>query len=297
MKIVPVRADHIDSLWELYRAQVANVPHCSLLPERARFGEELLGVTTGRQSLYRPPQQATVLVAEDAGTAQGVATLATYLDDDDCPQQAITGLFFANPVAGGQLVQACEAQAHGWPLLAFPSSHGNTIIQSYNAGWDGLSDRIPQVAHLLAQCGYQPYMRELHLSKLLSQPLKTPVTLSASLRLTLPKAQIHYPGAMLVRVMDGENAAGICSYNTLQPLTNHRDGHKVGYIGWLHVEDAYRRRGIAQALMTDVLARLTTQGCEQCWLTTAADNWPAQTLYLALGFAVVDCSASFRKGG
>jgi ribosomal protein S18 acetylase RimI-like enzyme len=298
MKIVSVHVDHIDPLWKLYCAQVADVPHCALLPDRARFGEELLGVTQGRQPLYQPPQQATVLVAENAGTVQGFATLATYREEDEPPQQAITGLFFATAAAGHRLVRACEAQAGDGPISAFPAGHGNTKIQSYNAGWDGLSDRVPAVACLLAQCGYRPYMRELHLSKVLSHPLDTPpVPLPTPLRLTEPSAQADYPGALAVLALAGESEAGICAYSTLEPLTNHPDAHKVGYIGWLHVEDAYRRRGVARALMTDVLGRLAAQGCEQCWLTTTADNWPAQTLYLALGFAVVDCSVSFRKGG
>ena len=47
--------------------------------------------------------------------------------------------------------------------------------------------------------------------------------------------------------------------------------------------------------MLRALGHLRRLGCDTCWLTTGADNWPAQPLYLALGFEIVDCSASYRK--
>ncbi len=32
-----------------------------------------------------------------------------------------------------------------------------------------------------------------------------------------------------------------------------------------------------------------------CWLTTGADNWEAQPMYLLLGFEIVDTSACYTR--
>jgi ribosomal protein S18 acetylase RimI-like enzyme len=47
--------------------------------------------------------------------------------------------------------------------------------------------------------------------------------------------------------------------------------------------------------MLRTLEHMRSLGCHSCWLTTGAENWPAQPLYLALGFEIVDCTASYQK--
>lgn len=93
---------------------------------------------------------------------------------------------------------------------------------------------------------------------------------------------------------DGREVA-VCSYSALTLLTADPAAAQIGYIWWLHVDEAYRRRGIARQLMGNAIEALTERGCTDCWLTTTADNWPAQALYYELGFAVVDASVSFQK--
>ena len=98
-----------------------------------------------------------------------------------------------------------------------------------------------------------------------------------------------------MRALDGNTEVGVCSYSTLTFLTDEPAAGRTGYIWWLHVNETHRRRGIARALMAAATDQLAAQGCTTCWLTTAADNWAAQSLYYALGFDVVDGSVSFRK--
>jgi ribosomal protein S18 acetylase RimI-like enzyme len=295
MDVVPVRSEHVDQLLAIYLAQVASAPHCCLVPGRARFRSDLLGLGTQAPRLHPAPQQAQVFVAEESGAARGFAALATYHDWDDDERQAITGLFFAHEAAGHALIRACEARATSDELDAFPNSHGNTLIQAYNAGWDGLSDRIPGVAQVLAQHGYVPHERELHLAKQLPHVQCAPPLLPPAMTMRVPEAPAGYREALLVQVLDGESVVGACSYSTLALLTGEPAASRTGYVDWLHVNEGYRRRGIARALMAAAMDGLAAQGCEACWLTTAADNWAAQSLYLTLGFSVVDCSVSFRK--
>jgi ribosomal protein S18 acetylase RimI-like enzyme len=300
MRIVPVAPEHINDLHALYLAQVSAAPHCRFAPDAARFHDEVLGVATKAGKLFHKPNTSQTFVAEASGVAQGFATLVSYGGDDENNEhtevkQAITGLFFATDEAGEALIHACEAQATTGEVAAFPDTHGFTPMRSYNAAWDGLSDRVPRVASLLAKHGYRPYVRELHLVASLSHSLPLYPTLPAGIKIVAndwPKGQAE---ARVFDVKDGENAAGVCLYCLLSQISDMPEAGRIGYVMWLHVEEAYRRRGIGRALMAAALNEIIAQGCTECWLTTAADNWKAQSLYYTLDFETVDCSVSFRK--
>ncbi len=100
---------------------------------------------------------------------------------------------------------------------------------------------------------------------------------------------------MTFAAMMGDQEAGVCVFNTLAAISDHPDAGQWGYVDWLHVAEPFRRKGIARHLLTQTLQYLQEEGCEGCWLTTGADNWSAQPLYLAMGFEIVDASASFRR--
>lgn len=295
MDIVSVRPEHTDQLRAIYLAQVGQAPHCCLAPDRARFRDDLLGLNQQPTRLSPGPKQSHLFVAEASETAHGFATLTTYHDWEEEEHQAITGLFFANEAAGHALIRACEAQASGEELGAFPNTHGNTLVQAYNAGFDGLSEYIPGVARALTQHGYVPYNRELHLSTQLKPTQGETGSLPAAISVIVPEVPAGYLGARLVQALDEDTAVGVCSYSTLALLTQEPAGKRTGYIWSLYINEAYRRRGIGRALMAVAMDQLVMQGCTACWLTTEADNWAAQSLYWALGFDVVDCSVSFRK--
>jgi ribosomal protein S18 acetylase RimI-like enzyme len=56
----------------------------------------------------------------------------------------------------------------------------------------------------------------------------------------------------------------------------------------LYVAPAYRRRGIARALLREVTALAQALGAEEVWLLTNPANLAAQALYRAEGFAADD---------
>ncbi len=63
------------------------------------------------------------------------------------------------------------------------------------------------------------------------------------------------------------------------------DGDWIGVHG-LVVEPAYRRRGLARAVMAELLDWGAEQGARTAWLHVETDNEPAAALYQGLGFAV-----------
>ncbi len=61
-------------------------------------------------------------------------------------------------------------------------------------------------------------------------------------------------------------------------------GHQGCFIGWLFVEPAAFRRGIAQALLGHVLARIAGDP----WLWAMKENRPALALYQKNGFIILE---------
>lgn len=284
LQITQPQPMQIGALREIYLAATSAAPHCRFVPDLDRFGACLLGS-------YTTPRQ--IFVAEESGTPQGFAALGRLKNETaDTENDAITALFFTHAAAGQALLEACESQARPGDLLAFPDQHNQCPIAGYNGGWDGLPDRIPAVAQLLARSGYTPYHRELHLSCDLSRAV--PIQAAALPGVKLESQAGEQPHSFALYAMSGGRKAGECHYITLASILGPSAAH-IGYIDWLHIEPDSRRRGIGRYLMVQALDDLRRRGCDTCWLTTGANNWPAQPLYLALGFEMVDCSASYRK--
>lgn len=284
MQIVPYQAAHLPALYEVYRQTTANVPHCRFYPSLEY---------TGRALARAEQAGAGLLVAEEHGAVCGVATLRPVAPaGDGVPQLEITGLFAPQEATVAALLEAGLARAEGAQrVVAFPAEHGHCPLPCYNAGWDGLSDQLRPVARVLARHGFRPTYRELHLG--FAAPHVPPAGVPVPPGITLVERTEN--GYQAVGAMAGEQEAGICVFMRLSMLSDHPEADTWGYVDWLHVAEMQRRRGLGRALMVWTLRRLWEGGCRGCWLTTGADNWPAQPLYLSLGFEILDASSSWEK--
>ena len=59
----------------------------------------------------------------------------------------------------------------------------------------------------------------------------------------------------------------------------HPDKDEEFFVNELGVDDAYRRRGIGEALLRAILMEAKAMGCPDAWLGTEHDNAPALALY------------------
>jgi ribosomal protein S18 acetylase RimI-like enzyme len=280
IQIVEPQSAHAAALRQIYLSATSAVPHCRFAPDVERFAQCLT------HSRLVPTR---IFVAEEHGAPQGFAALVR-VRSDGVEKEAISALFFAHPAAGQALLDACEAQASG-NLQAFPAEHGRCPIVGYNAGWDGLSDRMPAVAQLLARNGYTPFYRELSLICDLAGGVAAPGAppVGVDVRVSIGDEKQY-----ILQALISEQEAGECHYVTLTHLGG-ADAARTGYVWWLNVQPEARRRGIGRYLILRTLEHMRSLGCHSCWLTTGAENWPAQPLYLALDFEIVDCTASYQK--
>lgn len=285
MNITNLDPHHLPPLYDLYCDMVAPAPHCAPLPTFERFSADLLTPV---------PEQTRLLVAERAGVAVGMAALGVMAEDEDhdAGRDAIVALVFDDEATGMALLGACATRVSSGNVLAFPAAHELCPIRGYNSGWNGIPDRVALVGKVLATSGFTPYHRELHLNGDLQRLSNAASAPPSGLEL---RERMGVRGRPLIEAFDGETIVGGCIFGGLDWFSNDPATATIGVIWALWVEEPYRRRGLARALMLAALARLRASNCTSCRLTTTADNWRAQRLYLGMGFSVVDCSSSWRR--
>jgi len=87
------------------------------------------------------------------------------------------------------------------------------------------------------------------------------------------------PGVMLGAFADER----LIGFTGLQVPQKIKQRHK-GIIYTVYVDAAFRRRGVADGLMSTAIAAARAAGLRHVWLTVAADNENARRLYDRLGF-------------
>ncbi len=75
--------------------------------------------------------------------------------------------------------------------------------------------------------------------------------------------------------LDGETVAGYIGSQTVLDETDMMN---------IAVHPAYRRRGVGEALVSELIARVKARGSRSLTLEVRASNLPAQRLYEKLGF-------------
>jgi aminoglycoside 6'-N-acetyltransferase I len=83
---------------------------------------------------------------------------------------------------------------------------------------------------------------------------------------------------MAVAIKDGEVVAQVAGV-----VYRHPDKTPELFIDEVGVTPALRQRGIARALLNEMLARGKALGCAEAWVGTEHDNGPARALYESHG--------------
>ena len=111
----------------------------------------------------------------------------------------------------------------------------------------------------------------------------------------LDVADPHRDPALWAIAYDGQEvAAGV--YGRIDPEENARQGALQGYIAGVWTRKAYRRRGLARALLARVLVLLRARGMTSAYLGVDGLNPnQAMTLYEGLGFAIRASETDWTK--
>ncbi|HET7677560.1 MAG TPA: GNAT family N-acetyltransferase [Candidatus Limnocylindrales bacterium] len=94
---------------------------------------------------------------------------------------------------------------------------------------------------------------------------------------------------------DGDEVAGVV-VGAINPAENEAFGRQRGWVDRVSTRRAWRKRGLASALIVEVLRALRERGMTSAQLGVDAENLTgALALYERLGFVVDQRSASYRK--
>ena len=92
-------------------------------------------------------------------------------------------------------------------------------------------------------------------------------------------AALADPNHLLAVARVGQRVVGMAS----AVVITEPDKRPALYVDEVGTADAYRRRGIATALMTALLDAARQRGCTRAWLMTEPENATARAFYRAIG--------------
>lgn len=96
-------------------------------------------------------------------------------------------------------------------------------------------------------------------------------------------SSLYQPELDLVAIAPDDTWAAVC-FCTLDQVADTHHIERVGDVGLLGVHPAFRRRGLARALLLDVMQRAQQQGAARMVTETENAASPALELYRSLGF-------------
>jgi ribosomal protein S18 acetylase RimI-like enzyme len=94
-------------------------------------------------------------------------------------------------------------------------------------------------------------------------------------------AYLAEPGHLLVVALAGGVVIGQCA----GVIHRHPDKCDELHVDEVGTAPAWRRRGVARAMMAELFRAAAARGCEEAWVGTEPDNDPALGFYRALGGA------------
>jgi mycothiol synthase len=97
----------------------------------------------------------------------------------------------------------------------------------------------------------------------------------------------------VAKALDGQMAAYIeCSVNRAEWAQNQRH---IGWIDYIGTAEAFKRRGLAKALMLAGFDWLEESGANEARLVTGSDNTAAQKLYESVGMFLAEKEPAYLK--
>ncbi len=295
LEILPYDGD-AEGVLRLYADATASVPHSfpASLPEVAawlegrsarlesesiaiaREGGEIVGLARyGRGGPdARPESWFTV------GPGEGILeTLLVRPGDREAAELLLTRADADLRAPASEVTWAFEDE------LGPPFSHG---------GFGQISATMATPLECLCRHGFTAHAGELHLvlDRLAAPP---PGRAPAGISVTTHRLDAG-EWALEAHGPDGAHASQ-CVWAPVSLKSRCPVARRVGYVWWLGVDDGFRGRGLGRHMMRCAFQHMRDNGITAVWLTTGAANYVAQSLYLSLGFRVVDYSLTLVRRG
>ena len=295
-EVTAARAAHIPALTSLLQRALRGVPFTG--PMDASTVRRALAPTWGETPSPTPLAGEAAWVAMDGERVVGFCQAALGRSEADHEPAAGLIRMLAYPPERPDVGHALSAKAE-----AYLRDRGEREVYAfhYEGRWPDyhlphayLSSRLGHVMALLAARGYEGYQDEATLARpMVVPPVVPPIEVRCEIVHGAHEMEGRNDQLAVARLPDGRDV-GLCVWETLADESSLPDAATTLYVRWLHVDPAYRRKGLGAHLLTSAMLEAYRRGHRQATLCCLGDNGGALSLYTTLGFRVVDWTRCLR---
>ena len=299
MEIVAYEPGMAGELAAAYNRTVQAVPHCYAV--KAADFTTAVGDARPSSSDITPLTSLTslrALAAIEDGAVLGFIDAGVRCPDEGRPDDGMIRLFWYEPGrrdVGQLLLEAVEDH-----LRARGAGHVHAFHQHYAYAFyyiepAYLSDRLGQVAALLAFNGYRKHCGEVFLDWpdfAPPDPAATEVPAKVSVRRT--DAPGRLPEVAVEAHLNGKKI-GVCSMGRIADYTDDERTRDWCFTTWLGVNEKHQGRGLGKHLLARALVEARSAGYRHAAISTAWDNHRAFLFYATFGYRVADWTYGWRR--
>jgi len=297
MTVVPYARQPVEPILDLYNACTARVP----IGFPASEGE-LRSWLEGRSP--RLDVERTAL-ATDGSAVRGLVRYGRGGPDAKpdrwCtvePGDGVLTCLWTRPAdteAALPLVDAAVADLSGrgcGRIWAFEDELGPGF---YNGGFGMLSVTMGEVARALTMRRFAVHACELHMLRARLDDLRRPDEAGCRVVFRARTSRRESGEWCLDATMEDGSSVGQCVWAPMSSRSEHPEARRAGYVWWLGVNEQLRGLGAGRRLLLMAMSQMRDNGHEAAVLTTGAGNRRALSLYLSVGFGVVDMSMTLAR--
>jgi GNAT superfamily N-acetyltransferase len=283
-------------LYQVYNAQVAEIPHCYSVSK----DEFIEGICKPHENLY----SQKIITGEEDGKTVGFSHV-TGIKVNQEGQKENQGLIrFLTYQRGYRPVgQALLKESEKYlmdlgetQVKAFRVSYsGDCCYRFYHLGFGLVSDRVTHICSLFRMNGYQVTGGEMFMEQPgynLNEP--TPPESDVEIIVDRKSGRGALPNLSVQAVRSGKEV-GICESRSMGEYCQAEDAQNWIFIKWLGVEEGKWGKGWGRYLLRRNLWEAQELGYKNTAISANIRNYRAHLFYTNYGYKVVDTTYEFTK--
>ena len=301
MEIITFDSSMLGDVTALYNDVVRDVPHCwPVEPDEMAWA---LGPDAPAPKGSPALVDEAMFVALEGGTMRAFVHAGMQPQQDPYRQSIGVVRFLAfrrgDHRAGHAALEEAESHIRARsiaPALAFDQAYRYPFFCASAAY---LSDDLDHIGSALGLAGYSRVCGEVFLDWPDFEPPPVDAALpidGADLRVMEVQGKGRLPGLEL-RLVRGEVEAARCWHVSAGDFSRAREAQEWAFCTSLHVRREFQGNGIGKWLLQTALPLVKERGYRHAAISTASENWRAQSLYGNMGYRSVDWTYGWKRPG
>jgi GNAT superfamily N-acetyltransferase len=296
MEIIAYEPSLASDLTAVYNRAIQSVPHC--YPVADEWLVRALAPTIGAGEAHPLLHSEAAFIARDGNAIVGfVHTGVGPKEEGEEERGVIRFLWYerGHRAAGQALLEAAESDLRHKGMSRIEAIRSADKYFFYHVSSAYLSDHLEHVQALLKMNSYQTVGGEVVLdwpNYAPSAPAPSGVEAEVTLEWSPGKGRLPYLKVKAWR--DGEQI-GVCESVSCGQVTDAEAAQDWLFVGWLHVNDDLRGKGLGLYLLQRNLQEMHRVGYRHVCISTSWVNHRALLFYSNHGFHQVDWTFCYRR--